>query len=105
MSELFDKMPTGMMDDAIEIHNLRAEVSRLTAERDALKADRDSWRQQASDRVDDALKAYAELGALRETLTAARVFIVDARPDGGGIITIGYDAMVNEIDAALKDAP
>lgn len=41
------------------------ERDQLRAEVDALRADRDSWRQQASDRVDDAVRFAAERDALR----------------------------------------
>lgn len=52
-------------------------IERLTAERDALRADRDSWRDQASDRVDDALKFANEADALRAERDALRAANLD----------------------------
>lgn len=59
------------------LKNAADAIERLTAERDALRADRDSWRDQASDRVDDALKFANEADALRAERDALRAANLD----------------------------
>ena len=97
--------PVALTDEERQVRNLLAVIHRdgghYAVEHGIAKACVDAiqaWYAPS----DDVSRLTAERDALREVLKNARAFVVDARPDGGGMITIGYDAMVNEIDAALE---
>lgn len=101
MSELFDKMPTGMMDDAIEIYNLRAEVSRLTA-------DIERHVQIAADQATEVTRLTAERDALRAALdTFVRIHRVAGTPNAisDADLVVWTQEAIDAARAALKDAP